>query len=321
MAAQHKWKWAKEKILKELKNEKDLSWSSLRRSNPKLLSACEKNFGSLRDAVEALGVDYDEVTKRKPVNKKWLLKEIHAFVASGNPPSTLYTSHSALMRKSKRLFGSIARAFKVAGYRYDELKRNPGHASRWPDKDDLLRAIRGLPATYHRDTHRNRRGLLHRAEKLFGSWRRAVEAAGRRYEHVPPPIWPAELILKKIRRLRNRSLGANADTRLYYSARAAFGSWRYAVELASFPYFDVEPRFRWSPEEVLYYIRWLGEKGQALDRRKHPELYEYALIFFGSRESAVRAARGEPPSIHFKHKVKRPREAKSNPEIAREILN
>lgn len=119
--------------------------------------------------------------------------------------------------------------------------------------------------------------------------------------------------------LADKSHGANVDTRLYYSARAAFGSWRYAVELAGFPYFDVEPRFRWSSEEVLHYIQWLRERGEVLDRRNYPELYKYALRFFGSRENAVRAARMEPIPVHFKHKLKRAREMKSNLEIAREI--
>ncbi len=58
-------KWTEEKILAALKKQKDLSWSYLRKSNPKLLSAAEKRFGSLRKAVKALGLDHDEVSKGK----------------------------------------------------------------------------------------------------------------------------------------------------------------------------------------------------------------------------------------------------------------
>lgn len=312
-------KWTKQEILGQLRKEKDLSWSSLRTHNSNLLSAAEKRFGSLREAVEALGKDYEEISKRKPINKKWVVKEIHSFAASGDPLSSLYTKHSALMRKAKRVFGSVPKAFKAAGYRYHDLKRNPGHASRWTERDDVLKAIRRLPATYHEAIHRNYRGLKARAEKLFGSWRMAVETAGLRYEHAPPPIWPARILLTKIQRLRDKSLASNMHTRLYHAARTAFGSWRYAVELAGFPYFEVAQRFRWTPEEVLYYVRWFRERGQALDRRDYPKLYSYARKFFGSLGNAVHAAKREPAKIHFKHRLKRAREIKSNPEIARDI--
>ncbi len=311
--------WTKEKVIAGLEKQKDISWIYLRKHKPQLLAAAEKLFGSLRKAVEALGKDYDEITKRKPINKKWVIKDIHAFVSSGDALSSLYTIHSNLMRKSKRVFGSVSRAFQVAGYHYEELNGHRGIASKWPEKNDLLKAIRKLPSTYHETLHRKHRGLEARAEKLFGSWPKAVEAAGLRHEHVPPPVWPGELILKMIRRLRDKSHGANVDTRLYYSARTAFGSWRYAVELAGFPYYEVEPRFLWRPKEVLYYIRWLEEKGQALDRDDHPDLYKFALRFFGSCRNAVRVAQHEPPSIHFKHRLKRPRERKSNSEIAKEM--
>lgn len=317
MAARRK--WTKEKILEHLQRQKDCSWSYLRKHNPSLLSACENRFGSLRKAVGAAGLDYDEARKIKPVNKKWVIREIHSFAASGDTLSSLYTTHSALMRKSNRLFGSLPAAFRAAGYRYSEFKRNTGHESKWPTKDELLSAIRELPATYQAAVHRNHRGLMERAEKLFGSWRNAVEAAGLRFRHTPPPVWPAELILKKIRRMRDKSHGANYGTRLYYSARTAFGSWRYAVELAGFPYFEVEPRFRWRPEEVLYYIRWLGETERPFSGTHYPELYKQAMKYFGSWRNTVRAAQYEPASIHFKHRLKRPREAKSNAEIAREL--
>lgn len=148
-------KWFKKKVTAGLKRQKELSWSYLRKNQPRLLSAAEKRFGSLRKAVESLGLDYNEFSKRKPLTKKWVIKEIHAFVASGDVLSTLYTIHSNLMRKSKRLFGSMRKAFKAAGYRYKELKRTPGHASRWPERHDLLREIRNLPTIHHENVHRN----------------------------------------------------------------------------------------------------------------------------------------------------------------------
>lgn len=98
--------------------------------------------------------------------------------------------------------------------------------------------------------------------------------------------------------------GANFGTRLYYSARAAFGSWRYAVELAGSPYFEVARFFKWTPEEVLYYIRWLAEKHLPFKRTDYPDLYRHALKYFGSWENAPHATQGRPVSIHFKHKLK-----------------
>ena len=83
-------KWTKEKIIARLKWQRDLSWSYLCKHNSSLLTAVEKQFGSLRKAVEALGLDYDEFSKRKPLTKKWVIREIRAFVASGAPLSSLH---------------------------------------------------------------------------------------------------------------------------------------------------------------------------------------------------------------------------------------
>ncbi len=220
--------------------------------------------------------------------------------------------------RAVRTYHKVASA-QAAGYHYEELKGHRGYASKWPEKKDLLKAIRKLPSTYHETIHRKHRGLMDRAERFFGNWRKAVEAAGLEYQYEPPPIWPAEVLLKRIRRLRDKSLSANMHTRLYHAARTAFGSWRYAVELAGFPYFEVAQRFRWRHEEVLYYIRWLAERGKVLDPQSQPELYRYALKFFGSQRNAIHMAGMEPGSVHFKHKVKRTRETKSSPEIAREM--
>ena len=184
-------RWTTERIIARMKRQRDLSWSYLRKHNSRLLTAAEKQFGSLRKAVEALGLDYDEFCRRKPLTKKWVIREIHTFATSGDPLSSLHRgSHIHLKRKCKLLFGSTRGAFKAAGYRLDDFKRSPGHPSRWPEKSDLLKAIRQLPVTYHEVIHRNHRGLMHRGEKVYGTWRKAVEAAGVRYEHSPPPIWP-----------------------------------------------------------------------------------------------------------------------------------
>ena len=64
----------------------------------------------------------------------------------------------------------------------------------------------------------------------------------------------------------------------------------------------------------------MKERGQIQNRRDYAELYRNAVRFFGSWQRAQRAALSETPSIHFKHRLKRPRESKNNLEIAREIL-
>jgi len=62
------------------------------------------------------------------------------------------------------------------------------------------------------------------------------------------------------------------------------------------------------------------KKGEEqLGRYIHPVLYQYALRYFGNRKKAVRAARNNSDPIHFKHRTMRPRERKSNLDIANDI--
>ena len=56
-----------------------------------------------------------------------------------------------------------------------------------------------------------------------------------------------------------------------------------------------------------------------INKRTYLEFYRYAIKFFGSLDDAVRVAESEAPRIHFKHKVKRARESRSNLEIARVV--
>jgi hypothetical protein len=140
-------------------------------------------------------------------------------------------SASRLAAAARQRFGTWAGAVAGAGIR-TRLK-SPRPARRWTQAM-VLDAIRnhsvqegGLDQVWKQDT-----GLYAAAKKLFGTWRKAVSAAGLK---SPRRAWTADLVLAEIQRWRRQGVPAGLLGRVDQSLRNAaikhFGSWQRALEL------------------------------------------------------------------------------------------
>ncbi|RYX81806.1 hypothetical protein EON83_22365 [bacterium] len=160
-------------------------------------------------------------------------------------PTSIQRTHSALFSsaRSSSHFGSWRSAMEAAGFDYDNFKRVK---QRWT-REEILERIREMNAQGHdlldpRFKTRNRSLYLAAcAHRYFGSWRRAVEAAGLDHERMRESrVWTQGRILRTIQDLatQGKPLGwayiEEHEPGIYRAARRKenFGSWAAALQAA-----------------------------------------------------------------------------------------
>ncbi|MDE1170001.1 MAG: hypothetical protein PW734_02145 [Verrucomicrobium sp.] len=146
--------------------------------------------------------------------------------------------------------------------------------------------------------------LLAAGIRYFGSWRKAVEAAGIPYEEVRKyRAWSKERIIQTVQKLHAE--GADLSFRGMMLSRYApmvyaairpnhFGSWKDALTAAGLAAEEIYRYKSWEDDNILDEIRKLADRGADLSSKKMDET-ENSLIAtarrrFGSWGEAVRRA-------------------------------
>lgn len=189
-------KWTAERVLERIQElhrvGEDLSHSSAKRNHQYLVVVAINNrfFGSWREAVEAAGINYEDVSKHEYWSKERISERIRELHAEGESLSheDAKRNHGALVSaaSSPRYFGSWGAAIRAAGLDYDDIRK----INRWT-KDKIIRTIRELH-TDDRSVNNSSmrrmgyRGMMEAASRPenFGSWAEAVKAAGLNYEEI-----------------------------------------------------------------------------------------------------------------------------------------
>jgi hypothetical protein len=225
-------------------------------------------------------------------------------------------SYNRLARKMQSLvsaaayhFGSYRKAVERAGIDYAEVTRRP----RW-SKPLIIRLIKQAKRAEH-DLHWSavtRRGdELGRAAfaslqpRLFGSWDRALHAAGLDADEVSRyRKWDRNTIVAELKeRYADRdSLNSGAlqkqDPGLHAAAVRHFGSYDGALKAAGFDPNRTRQRRRWSKEAVRQELKAFARKHRGLEDRElredAPALYGAALRLFKTL-AAARNATGLTP--------------------------
>jgi hypothetical protein len=163
-------------------------------------------------------------------------------------PTAIQKTHGALFSSARSAshFGKWRDAVEAAGLRYDDIKRTK---QRW-SREEIVKQIKAQ--------HKNGEDLLHPdfklrhrnlylaacAHRYFGSWRRAVIAAGLDHEKMRESrVWTRGRILRTIREMAKagRPLGwaviEVSCPGVYRAARRRenFGSWQGALTAANVP--------------------------------------------------------------------------------------
>lgn len=221
-------------------------------------------------------------------------------------------SYTQLAQKNQPLvsaaayhFGSYRVAIEKAGIDYNDVVRRP----RWTKQEiiKLVKAAKRDGQDLHWSAVTKRRDELGRAafaslqERLFGSWDRALSAAGLDSDEISQyRKWDKESIAYELksRSKEGEPLNSGAvqkeDPGLHAAAVRHFGGYDEALRAAKVDPAKIRRRQRWSKEEVAKQLKAFAKKHGVTDaalREHHPALYGAALRFFGSISEAREAAK------------------------------
>jgi hypothetical protein len=142
-------------------------------------------------------------------------------------------------------------------------------------------AMAGHELSYLR-TNRRVPSLLRAAERVFGSWGAAVNAAGFDYESIRRyRKWTRDEVLARIREWHAKGADLswyNVSTRLDPSLAAAalhagrFASWNEALSAAGLNPEEIMRYQRWTPERIREELALLSKQGAPLDRDSLAEI-------------------------------------------------
>jgi hypothetical protein len=238
--------------------------------------------------------------------RKWTAETVIAglkeFYASAETLShtrlpSLEEANPPLIGGARRVFGSLKAAMKAAGLPYPPNPQSP-----WNEKT-ILKALRrmhsegqDLSLAAVKDRHNG--SLLGPAMHRFGSWRKAVEAAGIEYSAVKrQQEWTRDSVLQALlqRRDAGEKMGGGAiqkqDIPLWAAAKRYFGHYQDALKAAGIPVAQSAPEWSWSVPQLKRALRDLHKAGVDLSsgriRNTHKELFCAARIRLGSWRKAV----------------------------------
>lgn len=252
-----RYRWSRERIIEEIRKLHEqgipLNMSSVRKVFPSLVAtACSRRyFGSWKAAIEAAGFNHDEIIKLRRWTKERVIEEIRRLHQSGEDlrPSAVARTYQTLLMASRKFFNSWAEAVTAAGIDYDAYIKQFREKRIEQDKQFIIGEIRRLYQEGRIEelsgAWRYHLSLFRKARHRFGSWRKAIEAAGLNYEEiVQRQKWTPEKIIAEIKRLyaEDQDLSVTAMMRNYPNLVAIaqspryFGSWKAAVEAAGLDY-------------------------------------------------------------------------------------
>ncbi len=316
--------WNKIKVIKGIldRENKSLSLTSrtVRVDDSPLMVAARRYFGGWAEAIDAAGINYENIKSKNQTRIFWDKDKIvnSILVLSAKQQSLrlvdVKKSEPKLVKAAVKWFGGWHKAVKAAELDYDEIKSS-GRNYRW-NKDLVKAAITKRHeanlslSSSTKDAEHQR--LVCAALRHFGSWPKAIKAAGIDYDklaasrvivRIKARKWDKEKIINFIlSRLAdglalNYNYMANKQPTVLYYACEFFGSWKQAIEAAGFDYNDVRakrPITKWGKENVVKAIQKRFENKLSLAsnsvQQNAETLYGAARNYFGSWSNAVEAA-------------------------------
>lgn len=204
-------------------------------------------------------------------------------------PKTVLAEERTLYRAAIRVLGSWDEALRRSGVDPRDVRLRRRRST-----FEVLRSIRESARRGIRPPD----ALVQAASAVFGSWRRALRAAGLRPRRRAPVAWTRRRVVSRI--LRRARTGESVSASEVHDHDAAL--WRAARRLFQKPWGElvrelgVEYRGSrsWSREDVIRELRNLSARGHGLGqkavRREFPSLASAALRHLGTWRAALEAA-------------------------------
>ena len=180
-------KWSKDSIIQEIRNLHtqgvDLSFRAMALSqhNAMVYAAIRpKYFGSWKTALEAAGLESEEIYRYRSWEENDILDEIRRLKTEGADLSSkaMDERSNRLIATARRRFGNWGRALEKAGINYDEVRRR----KRWT-RESLVEGIlelkrQGIPLITPEVKKANPSLFAAACKKhFFGTWKKALKAA------------------------------------------------------------------------------------------------------------------------------------------------
>ena len=194
--------------------------------------------------------------KRKKWNKQKVIDAIRERDRRGLPLAGVGKDNRSLEIAGREWFGSWPNAVLAAGLK-------PKVCRTW-NKAAVVAAIKdrhqcGLPL---KNIRKHDLALGRAARRYFGSWTKAMSAAGLKKLVQKQRSWTKQAVIDGILERNERDLPmlniVKYDRQLYKAVLKYFGSWRDAILAAGL---KPQPRGQWSKEKVIEQIQWWHSKG------------------------------------------------------------
>jgi hypothetical protein len=222
----------------------------------------------------------------------------------------LARKHQPLVSAAAYHFGSYRDAVEKAGIDYADVVRRP----RWT-KQQIIRLIKQArregedlhwSAVTRRGDELGRAAFASLQKRLFGSWDRALAAAGLDADEISQyRKWDKDSIVFELRSRFRESEPLNSgavqkeDPGLHAAAVRHFGSYDNALRAARVDPAKIRQRRRWTKEEVDKRLKAFSRRRDITDaalRTIDPALYGAVLRFYknvaAARENSGHTARG-----------------------------
>lgn len=283
--------WTKERVVAKIREvyqkEGKLNSNFAQTQHAALYQRALHRFGNWGQAVEAAGFDYQSLKVRKRF--RWWSKASIIAELKRRKKNRLPLSGLAVSREDPGLYHAAKRYFGLQGW--DKALQKIGLssmmvlASRIWTGEKIIREIHLLfqaksPLNISYLTKNGYASLVGGGVKWFGSWKKAIEAAGFDYEQiraVRSAYWKPEVIIREIKRLNRLGIRLSSKatqlTRadLFGAAVTHFGSWSQAVEAAGISYTDhslVWSTKAWLRKLTPEHVTVLGRRAVSLAKRR-----------------------------------------------------
>jgi hypothetical protein len=159
-----------------------------------------------------------------------------------------------------------------------------------------------LSLTY-KQVMENYKSLYSASVRYYGSWKKALSAAGLEYEGRSHRKWDRKKVIKEIRKRKKNGSSLSTfdiqkeDASLYLYAWKFFGSWKNAMKASGLRYDRPVPQ-KWSKDKVVNEIKKLKKKGEKVNHNYvytyHRPLYSAGYRRFGNWRNTLKAAGLDP---------------------------
>jgi len=259
--------------------KEELSCKYIQTEHKDLYMAAVRSFGSWKDAINAAGLDYESIRKRNSWNKAKIIEEIRKVYERGEDLSCsrMQREHSDLEAASYSCFGNWGKAIVTSGLDYDKIRKY----KIW-DSEKIIEEIKeayakGEDLSWYKCSRGKYSSLAHAAidKNRFGSWRKALEAAGLDYDKIRRyRRWDKrrikEEIIGELLTIKQKGIRLSDSyirkkyPALHSAACKIFGSWTKARQSIGD---HKNYRKKWTKETIIEEIQKLHKKGIPLTKR------------------------------------------------------